>query len=60
MGDVTLEEVTEKVLDVIIDEKLKFDKYTEAKVNKAKKVRASSKDNFKLWTGKPLCGFSKH
>ena len=36
MGDLTLETATEeKHLGVIIDEKLKFDKHTEAQVNKA-------------------------
>ena len=39
MGDLTLETATEeKDLGVIIDEKLKFDKHTEAQVNKANKV----------------------
>ena len=62
MGDLILEAATEeKDLGVIIDEKLKFDKHTEAQVNKANKVlKASSEDHLKLWTRKPLCGFSKH
>ena len=39
MGDLILEAATEKKdLGVIIDEKLKFDKHTEAQVNKANKV----------------------
>ena len=39
MGDLILEAATEeKDLGVIIDEKLKFDKHTEAQVNKANKV----------------------
>ena len=39
MGDRTLETATEENdLGVIIDEKLKFDKHTEAQVNKANKV----------------------
>ena len=39
MGDLILETATEeKDLGVIIDEKLKFDKHTEAQVNKANKV----------------------
>ena len=39
MGDLILEAAKEeKDLGVIIDEKLKFDKHTEAQVNKANKV----------------------
>ena len=62
MGDLILEAATEeKDLDVIIDEKLKFDKHTEAhKSVRQTKSLASSEDHLKPWTRKPLCGFSKH
>ena len=60
MGDLTLETATEeKDLVVIIDEKLKFDKHTEAQVNKANKVLGLLR-RLKPWTRKPLCGFLKH
>ena len=49
MGDLTLETATEEMdLGVILDDKLKFDKHTEAQVNTANKVRGLLRRSFEI------------
>ena len=56
MGDLILETATEeKDLGVIIDEKLKFDKHTEAQVNKANKVLGLLRRSFETLDKETLC-----
>ena len=55
MGDLTLETATEENdLGVIIDEKLKFDKHTEAQVNKANKVLGLLRRSFETLDNETL------
>ena len=59
MGDLTsqLETATEeKDLGVIIDDKLKFDKHTEAQVNKANKVLGLIRRSFETLDKETLVG----
>ena len=58
MGDLTLETATEeKDLGVIIDEKLKFDKHTEAQVNKANIVLGLLRRSFETLDMETLVWF---
>ena len=55
MGDRTLETATEeKDLGVIIDEKLKFDKHTEAQANKANKILGLLRRSFETLDNETL------